>query len=220
MGGWIRCQNRKGLDLLGFRVVTYQGRTEWSVSSNSSWAANVTIQDLGSIGELIAAVATILTLFYLALQIRASTKVARLEAVRSTSASSQTHSIAIAQDPALAELFLKGLGRYPDLEPVEATRFAFLMSSQFGALSAAYREVDLGFSSDADVDYVSTTINRLLRTPGGARWFEEYSGYYPKHFVDLVSRTLAADDAPLATPIGAAGRIAPAAQQGNEADAE
>ena len=39
MGGMIRCQNRKGLDLQGFEVVVYQGRTEWSVSSNVSWAA-------------------------------------------------------------------------------------------------------------------------------------------------------------------------------------
>jgi hypothetical protein len=32
-----------------------------------------------------------------------------------------------------------------------------------------------------------------LRTPGGARCFEEYSAYYPEHFIDLVSRTLAED---------------------------
>ena len=180
----------------------------------------MTIQDLGSIGELIAAVATILTLFYLALQIRASTKVARLEAVRSTTASSQAHSIAIAQDPALAELFLKGLGRYPNLEPVDATRFTFLMSSIFGSLVAAYKEVDLGLSSDTDVDYVAKTIHRLLRTPGGASWFEEYAEYYPKHFIDLVSRTLAADDVPHETQVGLAVRTAAAAQQGVESDVE
>jgi hypothetical protein len=58
--------------------------------------------------------------------------------------------------------------------------------------------------SDADADYVSTTIDRLLRTPGGASWFEEYSAYYPKHFVDLVSRTLAADLALLEAQIGGA----------------
>ncbi len=34
MGGRIRCQNRKGLELQGFEVVVYQGRTEWPVSSN------------------------------------------------------------------------------------------------------------------------------------------------------------------------------------------
>jgi hypothetical protein len=61
-------------------------------------AADVTIQDLGNIGELIAAVATVLTLFYLAVQIRASTRVARLEALHSTTAATPSHSVAIAQD--------------------------------------------------------------------------------------------------------------------------
>ena len=36
MGGRIRCQSRKGLDLQGFGVVVDQGCTEWSVSSNGS----------------------------------------------------------------------------------------------------------------------------------------------------------------------------------------
>ena len=36
MGGWIRCRNRKGLDLQRFEMVVFRGRTEWSVSSNTS----------------------------------------------------------------------------------------------------------------------------------------------------------------------------------------
>ncbi len=39
--------------------------------------ADVTIQDLGSLGELIAAIATVATLIYLAFQIRANTRSVR-----------------------------------------------------------------------------------------------------------------------------------------------
>jgi hypothetical protein len=42
------------------------------------WAAVVTIQDLGSIGELVAAIATVATLGYLALGIRQNTESVRL----------------------------------------------------------------------------------------------------------------------------------------------
>ena len=41
----------------------------------------LSIQDLGSIGELIGAIATVATLAYLALQIRQSTKVAEMSAI-------------------------------------------------------------------------------------------------------------------------------------------
>ena len=40
--------------------------------SRMSWTVHVTIQDIGSIGELVGALATVVTLAYLALQIRRS----------------------------------------------------------------------------------------------------------------------------------------------------
>ena len=42
----------------------------------------MTLEDLGSIGELVAAIATVLTLIYLAIQIRTSNRLARAEASR------------------------------------------------------------------------------------------------------------------------------------------
>ena len=44
----------------------------------------MTIQELGSLGELIAAIATVITLAYLALQIRQSAKVTGQSAVHSS----------------------------------------------------------------------------------------------------------------------------------------
>jgi hypothetical protein len=58
----------------------------------------VTIQDLGSIGELVAAVATVATLFYLALQIRGSTRVARSEAAQNVIGSAISPNLALAQN--------------------------------------------------------------------------------------------------------------------------
>lgn len=42
----------------------------------------MTIRDLGSLGELVAAIATVVTLMYLSIQIRASNRLARAEASR------------------------------------------------------------------------------------------------------------------------------------------
>ena len=59
----------------------------------TSSAVCVTIQDLGSLGELIAALATLVTLFYLALQIRANTVLAKAEAKRGQQSASAASSL-------------------------------------------------------------------------------------------------------------------------------
>jgi len=70
----------------------------------------VNFEALGGIAELLAALATIATLFYLAVQIRGGTIVARAEAQRESQSGAVSAQLAIAQDPNLAALLHKGLG--------------------------------------------------------------------------------------------------------------
>ena len=79
----------------------------------------VTIQDLGSAGEFVAAIATVATLIYLAVQIRTSNRLARAEASRAPNSDLNALNAAFGTDPvfraAMLEV-LKGAER-PDLEP-------------------------------------------------------------------------------------------------------
>jgi hypothetical protein len=60
----------------------------------------VTIRDLGSLGELIAAIATVATLIYLAIQIRASNRLARAEASRTPNSDLNSINAAFGTRPA------------------------------------------------------------------------------------------------------------------------
>ena len=65
----------------------------------------MTIQDIGSIGELIAAIATVGTLIYLAVQIRQNTKSIRASTHHRSTASDTALNIAFAgAEAAVAEL--------------------------------------------------------------------------------------------------------------------
>ncbi len=88
----------------------------------------MTIEQLGSIGELVAAVATVATLIYLSLQIRASTKISRVESRRATTAQAHEYSALIANSPELASILRTGLGDIGSLDPDERIRFNFLFS--------------------------------------------------------------------------------------------
>ena len=146
----------------------------------------MTIEALGSIGELVAAVATIATLFYLALQIRASTTVARAEAQRGAQSGGVAAQLAIAQDPELAALFLKGLAKYPNLEPADAARFSLLLPSLLNGAMLITRDAQLGLADHDDLQISGALIKRFLSTPGGRAWFDDNASVLPKPFADFV----------------------------------
>ena len=67
----------------------------------------MTIQDLGSLGELIAAVATVLTLGYLAVQLRQNTKALRSQTFQQSSMDMSLTANAISCDNELASIIIK-----------------------------------------------------------------------------------------------------------------
>ncbi len=67
----------------------------------------LSIQDLGSIGELVAAVATIATLIYLAIQIRHNTNQTRLLAVRDSSDQFTNFALTIGSTPELRSAMIR-----------------------------------------------------------------------------------------------------------------
>jgi hypothetical protein len=78
----------------------------------------MTVQDLGSIGELVAAVATVATLAYLAIQIRANAHGMKVESIRSANRDGMASSLLLADNAELADIFYRGLADLGSLTPV------------------------------------------------------------------------------------------------------
>ena len=85
----------------------------------------ISFQDLGSIGEFVAAIATLTTLIYLASQIRQNTKVAKAQLSKDLFLTSRQALMDIAGNPELAKIAAKSLGR---ASPEEAQNAEFLNS--------------------------------------------------------------------------------------------
>ncbi len=146
----------------------------------------MTIQDWGSLGELIAAVATVATLIYLALQIRANTIVSKAEARRATRVAAGGVSLAIVENGEVARIFRAGLGDPSKLEPEEWIRFSFLMGQLVGAISAAFDEVDYGVLSEDSISNQKVLIKQFLPTPGGQKFWQQFGPTYPDEFREFV----------------------------------
>ena len=71
----------------------------------------MTVQDLGSLGEFVAAIATVATLIYLASQIRASNRLARAEASRTPNSDLNSLNAAFGTDPIFRAAIRSSLGQ-------------------------------------------------------------------------------------------------------------
>ncbi len=164
----------------------------------------MTIQDLGSLGEIVGAVATVATLFYLATQIRASTQASRAAAAQTVHESFATWYRMLAGDEGLVELMTKGLRDYGCLSETERARFVstsmtLLLCGQDAFIK--WREGSL--APDLWCGWELVMMN-LVHSPGGRAFWDErsylFGADFRSHFEDDI---LKREPHPAARPLGA-----------------
>lgn len=137
-------------------------------------------------GEIVGALAVVVSLLYVAVQIRHNTKTSQDEAYRDIfgQINCQFHAMA---EPSNAELILKGLIDYKGLEGKDKFRFACLMSALITNLELSV------FSSDAELmidDTLKTFADwlgpRYFAYPGMLEWWEESKNHFDPKARDWV----------------------------------
>ena len=179
----------------------------------------MTIQELGSLGELIAAVATIATLVFLAIQIRHSTDVARTSAELDLPQKFAEWHARTSMQPELQRIWDAAAEDFGSLGPEEIRRFRWLVSELFLVFEAGYFAYRGGLLSEPSWNSKRDSILALLQNPILVEWWgsrftpfsEEFWQHIEEHRgrseVSWVHRSVARSSSS-------------AAQQGDEADAE
>jgi hypothetical protein len=128
---------------------------------------------LGVLAETVGAAGVIITLGYLAIQIRRSNVLALAESNRFSFTSSNATTLAIAQDPELARIFYEGLSNREVLSAQDRLRFDMLMGALIGGISTSITDQDIlghrGFEAGQDQN-----LREFLLSPGGASWWAAY----------------------------------------------
>ncbi len=146
----------------------------------------MTIQELGSIGELIAGVATVVMLAYLALQIRGNTIATRAEARRNYRSDTSQTTRLVASDADVARILMDGLTDPGKLEPIEAFRFRFLLADYVSAIESAWKEWQMGSADEEEVLTIIMSTKTLLLTPGGRHWWQQNRSLFKMGFCDYL----------------------------------
>ena len=150
----------------------------------------MTIQDLGSLGELIAALATVLTLGYLALQLRQNTKVLRSQTFQQSSMDMSLTANAISSDKELASILIKSNESIYALDPIERLMFHFWMLVAIRRFEAIYVQAEYGSIDPIRIEGFERSIISLLANGGSAQWWESAKSAFSIDFVNYADDKL------------------------------
>ncbi|MCG6955061.1 MAG: hypothetical protein LJF04_03640 [Gemmatimonadetes bacterium] len=138
----------------------------------------MTLQDLGSLGDVLAAVATVIALVYLAVQIRQGAQV-----VRSTQSQEFVHWRTELLEPVIGDrdttaLWLKGGEDFAELDPVDQRRLIFFEWRAISGWNHYYHMHEKGLLDDHQWSELTFLIQRIGRRQAmKAAWREYRDGY-------------------------------------------
>ncbi len=159
----------------------------------------MTLEDLGNLGELVAGIGVVVSLIYLARQIRQNTshlsqntQTVRLAALEASLESGNRVRELLIVNPELSDLYIKGLEGYSLLDRSERLRFGMLLKNLFGALQAAYsRNEVLGLDPAA---FGTKDLDSMLSHAGIREWWDRRQGDVGPEFREIVNERLALRD--------------------------
>ena len=132
---------------------------------------------IGAISEILAAIAVVVTLIYLAKQIRQNSQAVEISALRDTTEQWNRWSEVLATSPELADIVTRGNKSYRNLPEVEALQSGAYIQMFFDCVESA-RELALEHQVQKDVDVLETIVARRIIHPGFAeRWSENHFDY-------------------------------------------
>ena len=155
----------------------------------------MTIQELGSIGEFVAAIATIATLAYLAIQIRASARASAVEAKLQSVRLMTDFIDPFFQSKELTALMREGRNSAQSLSPEDHFRFAQGCLKAFWFFSAHYFQFRQGSLKDDDWFEVTAVLQWWLRSQGCREWWESGRKMFGNDFVTFIESEIARADA-------------------------
>ncbi len=148
---------------------------------------NWTVQDFGAIGEFASAIAVLVTLVYLAYQMRQNRNIAESEYHRDSVSLAGPVMEWIAKDASLASVLREGLIDLGALDDVGRMRFAALMNSFLLSFKSAMESYERGVMDKETYEAWELHVSLYLNMPGGDKWWE----HAQLGFVPLVRERLA-----------------------------
>ena len=155
------------------------------------------LEALGNLGDFVGGIAVIVTLIYLALQVRQNNRQLHENAAATRAATVQSANdaliqlnITIAQSPELASYHIISAEEFENLSPLDQRRCTALHISALRVFQHLFRQYEVGLISAEEWEETRAGLVGVLRASGAKLIWDGFRdrGFFSKEFVDDVER--------------------------------
>ena len=151
----------------------------------------MSLEQLGLIADIVSAIAIVITLVYLALQIKDSARSTRSAAVTDATTAMQAFYQELGSNPATSKLFLEAVTNPDALSQQNQFQFLMLMHSCFLGFQRSFFLAREGTLDVALRDSIGTAMQAVNRMPGMHLYWRQRKAYFQPEFVEWVEGLLA-----------------------------
>ena len=146
---------------------------------------------ISAISEIVGAIAVIVTLLYLAVQIREGARASRSAAVTDATTAMQAWYQDLGNNASTSGLFLDGMTKPESLSTHDQFQFVMLTHSAFLGFQRSYFLSQAGTLDISLRDSIGTAIHAVNHLPGMALYWQQRKAFFQPEFVAWVEELLA-----------------------------
>ena len=147
----------------------------------------MTISELGSIGDFVSSIGVIVSLVYLAIQIRKGAEAARTSTYQSIVSDFGALNGTIAATPELSFLFVNGMENFEDLEPDQKARVSQLFFAVFHFFENMFYQYRNGYLEDDVWLGWKRLMLAYYARPGFQAWWSARRDVYSESFANFLA---------------------------------
>jgi len=146
----------------------------------------MSLEQLGLIADIVSAIAIVITLVYLAVQIKDSARSSRSAAVTDATTAMQDFYQELGSNPATSKLFLEAMTNPDALSQQDQFQYLMLMHSCFLGFQRSFFLAREGTLDVALRDSIGTAMHAVNRMPGMHLYWRQRKAYFQPEFVEWV----------------------------------
>ena len=151
---------------------------------------------IGAIATVASAIGVLLSVLYLAAQVKKNTVESRIARGQNLIAAVSDVSALIATNHELSEIVRAGMLDYEALNEIDKFRFSFLFFSFMAKYDFSYQQRIAGRIDDALWTQTTYEISTFLKLPGANQWWEKDKARFTPVFREFVDASLASVQRP------------------------
>jgi hypothetical protein len=146
---------------------------------------------VGAVGEAVGAAGVIISLLYLAVQIRGDAREKRAARTHDRSVATRDLLLTLASNPELSEIYSRGVRGLGSLDDTESSRFGALLLHVCRVWEDQFHQWSEGYLDSRVWDELAAAIEDFLSFPGWQAWWQTLSHWFGDQFRGFVDDKVA-----------------------------